>query len=63
MSVPAAVDSADAAPHGPVFQVGYDQQNIQPNLHVSLDGGAEVAAIAEARHGEIIARKDAQYKE
>ena len=43
--------------------MGYDQQNIQQDLHVSLDGSAEVAAIAEARHGEIIARKDTQYQE
>ena len=63
MSVTSAVPSDEAMPHGPTFNMGISQHNTQQNLFVFPDKSAEVAAVAEARHGEIMARRDALYKE
>ena len=43
--------------------MGFSQYNTQQNLHVSLDRSAEVAAVAEARHAELMTKKDALFVE
>ena len=63
MSVTSAVPSDEAMPHAPTFNMGISQHSTQQNLFVFPDKSAEVAVVAEARHGEIMARRDALYKE
>ena len=48
-------------PIGPVFNMRV--HNRQQNFIVFPDRSAEEAAVAEARHGEITAKKDSQYQE
>ena len=63
MSTTSAVQSDEAMPFGPTFNMGISQHNTQQNLFVSLDRSVEVAAVAEARHSELMSRKDALYME
>ena len=63
MSTTSAVHSDEAMPYGPTLNMGYSQYNTQPNLYVSLDRSAEVAAVAEARHAELMTKKDALFVE
>ena len=63
MSTTSAVNSDEAMPYGPTLNLGFSQYNTQQNLHVSLDRSAEVAAVAEARHAELMTKKDALFVE
>ena len=63
MSTTSAVNSDEAMPYGPTLNLGFSQYNTQQNLHVSLDRSAEVAAVAEARHAELMTKKDALFME
>ena len=63
MSTTSAVNSDEAMPYGPTLNMGFSQYNTQQHLHVSLDRSAEVAAVAEARHAELMTKKDAQFVE
>ena len=63
MSTTSAVHSDEAMPYGPTLNMGYSQYNTQQNLYVSLDRSAEVAAVAEARHAELMTKKDALFVE
>ena len=63
MSTTSAVHSDEAMSYGPTSNMGYSQYNTQQNLFVSLDKSAEVAAVTEARHAELMTKKDALYSE
>ena len=63
MSTTSAVNSDEAMPYGPTLNMGFSQYNTQQHLHVSLDRSAEVAAVAEARHAELMTKRDAQFVE
>ena len=63
MSTTSAVQSDEAMPYGPTLNMGFSQHNTQQNLFVSLDRSAEVAAVAEARHAELMTKRDALYAE
>ena len=63
MSTTSAVQSDEALPYGPTLNMGFSQHNTQQNLFVSLDRSAKVAAVAEARHAELMTKKDALYLE
>ena len=63
MSTTSAVNSDEAMPYGPTLNMGFSQYNTQQHLHVSLDRSAEVAAVAEARHAELMTTRDAQFVE
>ena len=61
MSTTSAAQSDEAMPYGPTLNMGFSQHNTQQNLFVSLNKSAEVAAVAEACHAELMTKKDALY--